>query len=283
MFVNKCRGSGCGRRLITPAYLCLFIYLDGDYVEVGEVPEEQHKSLVDHNKNYGDAIALAEKGELDKVKELYPQIYLRYLNVLRSIVNIDLAYVGVRGVIISGPPGIGKTRAIRAAFPDLYEKMLNKWWDGYEAQDVVFMDELEHDHVKYMGCNLKRWLDGYSFRAEFKGGSRMINPKMFIICTNYDMDTLFTDDILRSAIKRRLKLELNLFEEPITWHEIRDKVVFAFNDKDGTARTVLPARSAPDPVSQVTDPIEEACSQVIQPCCFAIKPDHANYCVCQDG
>lgn len=238
---------------------------------------EQSKAIDQHNMDYGACIKLAKEGKLEEIEEKYPAIYLRYINVLRSLVKVEMAYVGVRGVFICGPPGIGKTRAIRSAFPTLYEKMLNKWWDGYYDEEVVFMDELERDHIKFMSCNLKRWLDGYSFRAEYKGGSRMIQPKMFIIASNYTLEELFTDDTLRTAIRRRLKISLDLFEEPLTWLQIKDKLLSEGDNPaqttDGTGRTVLPARSVPDPNSQESN---------IQPCCFEVKPNHKNYCVCAD-
>lgn len=41
-----------------------------------------------------------------------------------------------------GPTGTGKTRGVRARFPDAYLKSNTKWWDGYNGESVVILDEM---------------------------------------------------------------------------------------------------------------------------------------------
>lgn len=41
-----------------------------------------------------------------------------------------------------GVTGTGKTRGVRERFPDAYLKSNTKWWDGYNGEDQVILDEM---------------------------------------------------------------------------------------------------------------------------------------------
>lgn len=41
-----------------------------------------------------------------------------------------------------GSTGTGKTRGVRERFPEAYLKSNTKWWDGYNGEDVVILDEM---------------------------------------------------------------------------------------------------------------------------------------------
>lgn len=41
-----------------------------------------------------------------------------------------------------GATGTGKSRGVRARFPDAYIKSNDYWWDGYAGEDVVIYEEM---------------------------------------------------------------------------------------------------------------------------------------------
>lgn len=102
---------------------------------------------------------------------------------------------------IYGEPGIGKTYWVRSRFPNAYPKSQNKWWDGYDGQDVVILDDFD---CAVLGHNLKIWADKYSFTAEIKGGSVKPVYTKFIVTSNYFPEEIFKmDPVLAKAVARR--------------------------------------------------------------------------------
>jgi len=41
-----------------------------------------------------------------------------------------------------GPTGTGKSKTARETAPDAFLKTNTKWWDGYDQQDDVLLEEL---------------------------------------------------------------------------------------------------------------------------------------------
>lgn len=86
---------------------------------------------------------------------------------------------------IYGPTGTGKTRGVRDKWKDsLFTKNPNKWWDGYQNQETVLIDDFQREHEK-LGYHLKIWADHYPFTGEVKGSSMSIRPKRVIVTSNY--------------------------------------------------------------------------------------------------
>lgn len=117
----------------------------------------------------------------------------------------------VCGTWIFGESGAGKTRAALSAFPDAFIKPRNKWWDGYQYEDVVIVDDVDKFNVS-LGGDFKDWADFSAFIGEFKGGSRRIRPKQIIVTSQYMIEDIWTDPETREALNRRFKVvtkELN--------------------------------------------------------------------------
>lgn len=119
---------------------------------------------------------------------------------------------------IVGKPGVGKSRGARLIgelkCPVLngvrqlpyFKPANNKWWDSYQQEKVVIMDDMELD-AKYMGHELKLVSDMYRARVEIKGASTMIRPDMIIVTSNYTPDEIWSqDNLCAEAVKRRFRV-----------------------------------------------------------------------------
>lgn len=107
-----------------------------------------------------------------------------------------------------GPTGTGKSRHLWNVYPKHYPKALNKWWDGYNDEDVVAIEEMDPDHGQYLGHYVKIWADRYPFSPETKGGYlSKIRPKKIIILSNYTIEECFPRPQDVDPIKRRFTVK----------------------------------------------------------------------------
>lgn len=97
-----------------------------------------------------------------------------------------------------GPSGLGKTSYIynkyiySGNYGDGYIKALDKWWDNYDGEDNVIIDDIS-DESKYRISQIKNWADYYPYNAQPKGGSMIIRPKRIIVSSNCTLEQVSTD------------------------------------------------------------------------------------------
>lgn len=177
-----------------------------DCFERGKPPKDRSKNLTD----WQEIATTAKAGNLDQLLNENPSVYIR---CDRSLKRIALQY-GPRPQPLDtldnywyvGPPGTGKTRAAHQRYPGAYIKNTNKWWDGYNNEPFVILDELERNDT-HMGHFLKVWCDHYPFQGEFKGGSGFYRFQTMVVTSNYTIDDIFgSDEVLCTALKRRFNV-----------------------------------------------------------------------------
>lgn len=180
---------------------------DGDFFEQGTPPQ----------KNGGDKLAdraamnkkLIEKPLTELVAEGEISILtIPTLKKARNILKQELESFETkdcRGIWIYGPPGTGKSHSARTEYGEsLFIKAQNKWFDGYEGQKVIVLDDLD---TPVLGHYLKIWADKWSCTGEVKGGTVPLVHETFIITSNYLPQELWAEDQnMQNAILRRFKI-----------------------------------------------------------------------------
>lgn len=180
---------------------------EGNWKEVGERPLSANEKGVREQERWRLARHSILLGDMEGVPD---DIFIRHYGNLRAIIK-DYAkdvddYKEETGLWIYGPAGCGKSRYARANYPDSYLKPANKWWDGYNGQKSVILDDWDPSHSKFLTYHLKMWSDRYAFTAEIKGGAIKIRPDVFIVTSQYSIEECFEDCASRDAIRRRFKV-----------------------------------------------------------------------------
>jgi len=186
---------------------------DGDFQEFGDRPMSSKAKGLDEKARWADIRQLAESGDFKGLASKYPKESVLYdKNLERVYAKRPREIETIDGEMphfwFYGAPGTGKSRDARARFPGAYIKNPNtKWWDGYDGEEFVIIDDFDKYQVS-QGGDLKRWLDRYPFQAEAKGSQMMIRPKVIIITSNYHPTEIWEDPITTQAIERRCSIEL---------------------------------------------------------------------------
>lgn len=179
---------------------------DGDWAERGDKKGGSEVGGEVTKKKFEDAWELARQGRIGEIEE---PLRTRYLNSYLKVQGMfgvkpdDLETI--QNGWLWGPTGTGKSYHAREISKEysVYYKSLNKWWDGYQREEVVIIEEWEKDcHLDHY---LKVWADRYAFPAEVKGGRIFIRPKFIIVTSNYSIDECFEGEA-REAIRRRFNV-----------------------------------------------------------------------------
>jgi len=103
-----------------------------------------------------------------------------------------------------GDTGTGKSRYCHENFPNAFWKTRGEWWDGYEGQEIVIIDE-------FYGWlpigDLLRLADRYPMLVPVKGGFEKFVAKEIHITSNKPWEEWWpnvTNERVLSAFKRRI-------------------------------------------------------------------------------
>lgn len=121
---------------------------------------------------------------------------------------------------IWGPSGTGKSVLAREENPLAYFKMRNKWWDGYQYEPEVILDDIDPSMEAWITAFLKDWADHHKFRCEIKNASAVIRPRRLVVTSQYSIDSCFKDPETRSALHRRFEERYIAFVGPIAEHAV---------------------------------------------------------------
>lgn len=147
----------------------------------------------------------AISGNYDDIPD---DIYMRYYGNITKITK-DHARPefrhGIECHVYWGPTGTGKSHRAFTEAPGAYVKNPNiKWWDGYQGEKSVIIDEFSGlIDITY----LLRWIDHYPCMVEVKGGAICLKCTKFIITSNLHPDDWYPNakPAHKQALLRRLK------------------------------------------------------------------------------
>lgn len=179
-----------------------------DIWEYGKAPQQGKRCDLDDV-----AEALSQGTNMREIAEEFPVQFIKYhrgITQLHATLSDSVATNEVRGIWISGPPGAGKSHSVREFCEQndmpLYVKPQSKWFDGYNGEPAILLDDLDID---ILGHYLKIWADKYKCTGEVKGGTVNLMHKVFFVTSNKSCSEMYTtmdgkhDAALKKAVERR--------------------------------------------------------------------------------
>jgi len=182
---------------------------DGNFFEKGKAPMPPKERGIQERDRWVNILENARAGHFEMIDAQVQVVHARNLDYIyhreqraQSLVDSELNMLW-----LYGSSGTGKSRWARENHPDAYLKQCNKWWDGYENQEVVIIEDFDKNHDG-LAHHLKIWGDRYPFPAEIKGGMIRIRPKLVIVTSNYAPNYIWSCVGDLEPIIRRFKLGL---------------------------------------------------------------------------
>lgn len=187
----------------TPAQNRIYCVKSGKFKEHGDVPGSGQGK---RNDLEDTRVLVKQTGSLRKVIESgcnyqnvkYAITILPYIERIRDWKPQVLWFWG--------PTGTGKTKAAFDIFSAPEHRYRNngnmKWWDGYDGQQNVIIDDIRCDSIPFP--ELLALLDRYEYRVEIKGGYRQFLAKRMIITCPFDPATMYwgKDECVRQLLRR---------------------------------------------------------------------------------
>lgn len=144
---------------------------DGKFKEFGKISKQGERNDL---KAVDDAIACGDN--YVDISEKYGIQFMKYHKGIREKLNCkyasERAQRDVEVVVLVGPTGCGKTSYVYEEYSEsLFDMVCTKgnsqWFDGYEDQKVLLLDEFTKECIDY--AFLLRLLDRYPMRLPVKG------------------------------------------------------------------------------------------------------------------
>lgn len=189
----------------TPKQASEYCEKDGVVFEIGTRPLSQVDKGGKEQSRWKDAFVAVDEGRLEDVSMDILCCHLKQVEYAVKRVRL-----GKRKVVtldgpsehqwIVGKTRCGKTRRAMLENPGAYIKDPNTvWWDGYNGEEVVIIDDFDKFQVK-QGGDIKRWLDRYPVQAQTKGGQEIIRPRKVVVTSQYYPSEIWDDPKTVDAI-----------------------------------------------------------------------------------
>lgn len=133
---------------------------------------------------YGEIHKQGKRNDIEDIREI-----VKETNSMRQVVEVATSYQAVKFAELYlkyaeaprpygprnvywywGDTGTGKSYTARHKAPNAYMTKSFKWWDGYDGEKEVILDEIRGDFCKFH--EMLTLLGEMPFRVECKGGSR---------------------------------------------------------------------------------------------------------------
>lgn len=171
---------------------------DIEAIVYGEISKQGKRSELEDV-----SIAVLSRTPTSEIAETFPGTFMKYHKGIKALQQALMTERKAKPTVmwVWGTSGTGKTRMAVDANESYYIKDSTQWWDGYEQQNTIIIDDF--DRGKWPFRDLLRLLDRYPYQGQTKGGYCHINsPLIFITCEHAPAHYWTGNDL--AQIERRL-------------------------------------------------------------------------------
>lgn len=165
------------------------------------------------------AKAINEGSKVSDLAQMFPEQFIKYGKGIQAYSAARLKHTAkeirdVKVYVLYGPTGCGKTRWAYENFKDLYRLPCGTvWFDGYEGEKVLLIDDLNADPMKV--DMFLQMIDRYPFQCPVKGGFTYAMWDTVIITTNIPVASWWSriQPETHKAIMRRITDYRDFYQE----------------------------------------------------------------------
>lgn len=184
------------KRIATPQQASEYCKKEGDFEEYGDIPSQGKRN--DLAAVADDIMAGCTLGD---VARKYPIAWIRYNRGLTSLSYRLQEDRKTKPTIhwLWGLAGVGKTRRAMTAPGTTYIKDGTMWWDNYEFQDKIVIDDFD-GHWPFR--DLLRLMDYNPYQGQVKGGYVKINSGTIYITCEFPPNHYWSGNALKQVLRR---------------------------------------------------------------------------------
>lgn len=175
----------------------------------GNVYEKDSRNQGVRNDLKAVAKLVKEKGVSAVIDEM-PEMYIKYHSGIEKLHTRcqQPRTIKPNVIWIYGETGVGKTRHVfdNHSIDEIWISNKNlQWWDGYENQNVVLIDDFRKDFCTFH--ELLRILDRYPYMVAVKGGFKQLNSEFIYITSPFSpAETYETREDTQQLLRRITKI-----------------------------------------------------------------------------
>lgn len=147
---------------------------ENKWIERGDPPRQGKRNDLERAQKDLDKMDLAE------FSQKHFSTYVKFHKGLEKYKYVQMKHRIEQPIVewIYGPTGVGKSKYAYNKGESFYCKDHTIWWDGYEQQEVIVIDDFD---TRWPFRDLLKLLDRYPYQGQIKGGYVKINSKYILI------------------------------------------------------------------------------------------------------
>lgn len=168
---------------------------EGKFFEKGEMPKQGKRTDLEEI-----AEAIDDGADMYDISRMWKSQYIRYHRGIEKYRAIGFGDRTEPPTVLWywGESGSGKTREATSS-ASFYMKDGTHWWDGYEQQETIVIDDFDG---RWPFRDLLRLLDRYPYQGQYKGGYVKINSSQIIITCEYPPEHFWVHTELAQILRR---------------------------------------------------------------------------------